>query len=104
KRPSGSSSTPATNPPRVAARKAVSATQRTAPHRVRPGLRRSRPDTEPSALRPGRYVSGRRASGPYAPTFPFCHKLRMNADNKSCSLDVDSEYVELALELFSMLA
>ncbi|WP_104111167.1 metalloregulator ArsR/SmtB family transcription factor [Arthrobacter sp. N199823] len=28
----------------------------------------------------------------------------MNADKKACSLDVDSQYVELAVEVFSMLA
>lgn len=28
----------------------------------------------------------------------------MNADSKSCSLDTDSQYVELAVEVFSMLA
>lgn len=28
----------------------------------------------------------------------------MNADKKSCTLDVDSQYVELAVEIFAMLA
>lgn len=30
--------------------------------------------------------------------------MRMNADKRVCSLDVDSQYVELAVEVFSMLA
>jgi DNA-binding transcriptional ArsR family regulator len=33
-----------------------------------------------------------------------CNYLRMNADKKTCSLDVDSQYVELAVEVFTMLA
>ena len=33
----------------------------------------------------------------------MCHNIRMNAD-KACGLDVDSEYVELAVEVFAMLA
>lgn len=32
------------------------------------------------------------------------HYLRMDADKQSCSLGVDSDYVELAVELFGMLA
>lgn len=34
----------------------------------------------------------------------LCKYLRMNADKKPCSLDVDSQYVELAVEVFTMLA
>ncbi len=34
----------------------------------------------------------------------LCHYLRMNADNRMCSLGVDSQYVELAVEVFAMLA
>jgi DNA-binding transcriptional ArsR family regulator len=34
----------------------------------------------------------------------LCHYLRMNADSKACTFDVDSQYVELAVEVFSMLA
>lgn len=34
----------------------------------------------------------------------MCNCLRMNADKKACSLDVDSQYVELAVEVFAMLA
>jgi len=34
----------------------------------------------------------------------MCNYLRMNADNKVCALDADSQYVELAVEVFSMLA
>ena len=30
--------------------------------------------------------------------------MRMNADNSHCSLGVDSQYVELAVEVFAMLA
>jgi DNA-binding transcriptional ArsR family regulator len=30
--------------------------------------------------------------------------MRMNADKKACRLDVDSQYVELAVEIFAMLA
>ena len=33
----------------------------------------------------------------------MCHNIRMNAD-KACGLSVDSEYVELAVEVFAMLA
>ena len=34
----------------------------------------------------------------------MCHNLRMNADTDDCALDTDSEYVELAVEVFAMLA
>src|SRR3954468_1175616 len=30
--------------------------------------------------------------------------MRMNADNSACALGVDSQYVELAVEIFAMLA
>ncbi|GAB14212.1 putative ArsR family transcriptional regulator [Arthrobacter globiformis NBRC 12137] len=30
--------------------------------------------------------------------------MRMNADKQACGLDVDSQYVELAVEIFAMLA
>lgn len=33
----------------------------------------------------------------------MCHNIRMNAD-KACGLSVDSGYVELAVEVFAMLA
>lgn len=32
------------------------------------------------------------------------HNMRMNADNAACSLSADSQYVELAVEVFAMLA
>ncbi len=38
------------------------------------------------------------------PGVGLCNYVRMNADNKVCSLDADSQYVELAVEVFSMLA
>lgn len=38
------------------------------------------------------------------PQLTVCNYLRMNADKQSCSLGVDSQYVELAVEVFSMLA
>ena len=34
----------------------------------------------------------------------LCNYLHMNADKQECRLDVDSQYVELAVEVFSMLA
>ena len=34
----------------------------------------------------------------------MCNNLRMNADTDGCTLDTDSEYVELAVEVFAMLA
>jgi DNA-binding transcriptional ArsR family regulator len=34
----------------------------------------------------------------------MCDYMRMNADKKACRLDVDSQFVELAVEVFSMLA
>ncbi|TJY70454.1 winged helix-turn-helix transcriptional regulator [Arthrobacter sp. CAU 1506] len=34
----------------------------------------------------------------------MCNYLRMNADKQKCGLSVDSQYVELAVEVFSMLA
>ena len=34
----------------------------------------------------------------------MCNNLRMNADTDGCALDTDSEYVELAVEVFAMLA
>jgi len=34
----------------------------------------------------------------------ICKYLRMNADNKACTLTADSQYVELAVEVFAMLA
>ncbi|ABM10369.1 DNA-binding transcriptional regulator, ArsR family [Arthrobacter crystallopoietes] len=34
----------------------------------------------------------------------MCKYLRMNEDKRMCGLDVDSQYVELAVEVFSMLA
>jgi DNA-binding transcriptional ArsR family regulator len=37
-------------------------------------------------------------------TMSLWHNMRMNADNGRCSLGVDSQYVELAVEVFAMLA
>jgi len=37
-------------------------------------------------------------------TGPVCHNVRINADKKMCTLDTDGEYVELAVEVFAMLA
>lgn len=34
----------------------------------------------------------------------ICKYMRMNADKQSCALTPDSEYVELAVEVFAMLA
>lgn len=34
----------------------------------------------------------------------MCHNLRMDADTKACTLSPDSQHVELAVEVFSMLA
>ncbi len=34
----------------------------------------------------------------------LCNYVRMNADNKTWSVDADSHYVELAVEVFTMLA
>jgi DNA-binding transcriptional ArsR family regulator len=34
----------------------------------------------------------------------LCNYLHMNADKKTCGLGVDSQYVELAVEVFTMLA
>lgn len=34
----------------------------------------------------------------------MCNNLRMDADKQVCGLDPDSEYVELAVEVFGMLA
>lgn len=34
----------------------------------------------------------------------LCNYVRMNADNKTWSVDADSQYVELAVEVFTMLA
>ncbi|TFD44812.1 transcriptional regulator [Cryobacterium frigoriphilum] len=34
----------------------------------------------------------------------MCNNLRMNADKKMCTLNPDGEYVELAVEVFAMLA
>lgn len=34
----------------------------------------------------------------------MCHYLRMNADTKTCGLDPDGSFVELAVEVFQMLA
>ncbi|MCU1446468.1 MAG: ArsR family transcriptional regulator [Cryobacterium sp.] len=34
----------------------------------------------------------------------MCNYIRMNADTNVCTLDVDGEYVELAVEIFAMLA
>lgn len=34
----------------------------------------------------------------------LCNYVRMNADNRVCRLDTDSQFVELAVEVFSMLA
>jgi DNA-binding transcriptional ArsR family regulator len=37
-------------------------------------------------------------------TPPLWQNMRMNADNAACSLSADSQYVELAVEIFAMLA
>lgn len=46
---------------------------------------------------------GKSPGQPKIPRIPVCHNIRMNAD-KPCGLDVDGEYVELAVEVFAMLA
>lgn len=48
-------------------------------------------------------LMGKSPEHPKIPPIPLCHNIRMNAD-KPCGLDVDGEYVELAVEVFAMLA
>ncbi len=76
------------------------------PHAGRPGF---------PALRWTSYKCGRRCGrgcgwpGLYASTAEYLpaflwQNVRMNADNAACSLSADSQYVELAVEVFAMLA
>lgn len=52
-------------------------------------------------------ATGPRSGGPGSSLTEFqdlCKYLRMNADKMACGRDPDSEFVELAVEVFSMLA
>jgi DNA-binding transcriptional ArsR family regulator len=52
---------------------------------------------------PGRAEAGGAAATGRA-VLLVCKNLRMDADNKVCGRDPDSQYVELAVEVFAMLA
>ena len=53
-------------------------------------------------LAPGRFAALRNRNPPWR--WLPCNNMRVDADKQVCGLDSDSEYVELAVEVFSMLA